>query len=136
MTMGIGLMLSVIGVLIASRVVPELDLLTTSSFFVAEFVSYPLIGICATATLVGADYPSSVRGKLQPLIARLAMIVIMFAVGGLTVRSLGDSTEFIVADRGPGIAQEERHILFSPFRQKLHEELTSTPGQGDPSSAR
>jgi O-antigen/teichoic acid export membrane protein len=89
MTMGIGLMLSVIGVLIASRVVPELDLLTTSSFFVAEFVSYPLIGICATATLVGADYPSSVRVKLQPLIARLAMIVIMFAVGGLTVRSLG-----------------------------------------------
>ena len=89
MTLGIGLLLSIVGVLIAGHVVPELDTLTALSFFIAEFVSFPMIGICATATLVGADYPSSVKVKLQPLIARLAMIVVLFIVGGLTVRSLG-----------------------------------------------
>lgn len=89
MTLGIGTLLSIIGVLIAGHVVPELDTLTALSFFIAEFVSFPMIGICATATLVGADYPSSVKVKLQPLVARLAMIVVLFMVGGLTVRSLG-----------------------------------------------
>jgi signal transduction histidine kinase len=71
--------------------------------------------------------------KLRVILNQLLANAIKFSSKGdirLTVRSLGDSTEFIVADRGPGIAQEERHILFSPFRQKLHEELTSTPGQG------
>ena len=89
MTLGIGALLSIVGILIASHVVPELHTLTSLSFFVAEFISFPIIGICATATLVGADYPASVRVKLQPLLARLMMIVTMFAVGGLTVQSLG-----------------------------------------------
>jgi signal transduction histidine kinase len=71
--------------------------------------------------------------KLRVILNQLLANAIKFSPKGdirLTVRSLGDSTEFIVADRGPGIAPEERHILFTPFRQKLHEELTSTPGQG------
>ena len=89
MTLGIGTVLSIIGVVIASHVVPELDTVTSLSFFIAEFVSFPMIGICATATLVGADYPSSVRVKLQPLIARLALIAILFIADALTVRSLG-----------------------------------------------
>lgn len=71
--------------------------------------------------------------KLRVILNQLLANAIKFSPAGdirLTVRSLGDATEFAVADRGPGIAREERSVLFTPFRQKLHEELTSTPGQG------
>jgi signal transduction histidine kinase len=71
--------------------------------------------------------------KLRVILNQLLANAIKFSSEGdirLTVRPLGDSTEFIVADRGPGIAREDRPVLFTPFRQKLHEELTSTPGQG------
>jgi signal transduction histidine kinase len=71
--------------------------------------------------------------KLRVILNQLLANAIKFSSQGdirLTVRSLGDSTEFVVADRGPGITREERQILFTPFRQKLHQELTSTPGQG------
>jgi signal transduction histidine kinase len=71
--------------------------------------------------------------KLRVILNQLLANAIKFSSAGdiqLTVRSLGDSTEFAVADRGPGISREDRPILFTPFRQKLHEHLASTPGQG------
>jgi signal transduction histidine kinase len=48
----------------------------------------------------------------------------------LMIRSEADRTDFILADRGPGISEQDLPLLLTPFRQRTDDSLATMPGQG------
>jgi signal transduction histidine kinase len=71
--------------------------------------------------------------KLRVILSQLLANAIKFTPQGdvdLIIRSESDRTEFVLADRGPGISEQELPLLLTPFRQRPDDTLASTPGQG------
>ena len=48
----------------------------------------------------------------------------------LEVRRSGKHIELLVRDHGPGVAPEQRRVLFQPFRKSAHDAARSAPGVG------
>jgi len=71
--------------------------------------------------------------KLRVILSQLLANAIKFTAQGdveLMIRSEGDHTDFVFADRGPGVSEQDLPILLTPFRQTPDDSLASTPGQG------
>jgi signal transduction histidine kinase len=71
--------------------------------------------------------------KLRVILSQLLANAIKFTPQGdidLLIRSESDRTEFVLADRGPGLSEQELPLLLTPFRQRPDDTLASTPGQG------
>ncbi len=71
--------------------------------------------------------------KLRAILTQLLINAVEFSPNGtvrLVVQSRAGRTEFAIADRGPGVDEEDLPILFVPFRQRRRELFASMPGQG------
>lgn len=71
--------------------------------------------------------------KLHVILSQLLANAIKFTPHGdveLMIRSEADHTDFVLADRGPGVSEQDLPLLLAPFRQSTRESLASTPGQG------
>ncbi|MEK7426247.1 MAG: polysaccharide biosynthesis C-terminal domain-containing protein [Actinomycetota bacterium] len=89
LTLIFGTALTVLGVVVASLVVPTLGLSTTSAIILLEFVSLPIGSIAFTTVQSIAGYIPATQLRLIPLVIRLAIIVVLSATDRLTVASLG-----------------------------------------------
>lgn len=88
-TLGIGTLLTVIGVLIASWVVPTLAISTIAAVILLEFVAQPIGQIAATTVQVTSGYTPSMQLRMIPLALRVIIIVTLHALGNLTITTLG-----------------------------------------------
>jgi signal transduction histidine kinase len=71
--------------------------------------------------------------KLRVILSQLLANAIKFTPQGdidLMIRSEADRTDFILADRGPGISEQDLPLLLTPFRQRTDDSLATMPGQG------
>lgn len=71
--------------------------------------------------------------KLRVILSQLLANAIKFTPQGdieLMIRSEADRTDFVLADRGPGVSEQDLPLLLAPFRQSPQDDLASTPGQG------
>jgi len=71
--------------------------------------------------------------KLRMILSQLLANAIKFTPRGdidLVIRSEGDHTDFIFADRGPGVSEQDLPLLLTPFRQDPDDAWASLPGQG------
>lgn len=71
--------------------------------------------------------------KLRVILTQLLANAIKFTPQGdvdLMIRSETDRTDFVLADRGPGVSEQELPLLLAPFRQLPDDPIASTPGQG------
>jgi signal transduction histidine kinase len=71
--------------------------------------------------------------KLRVILSQLLANAIKFTPRGdidLMIRSEADRTDFVLADRGPGISEQDLPLLLTPFRQLPDDPLACMPGQG------
>jgi O-antigen/teichoic acid export membrane protein len=87
-TILLGSMLAVIGVVIASHIVPELPLVSIGAIALLEFIAAPIGQIAAAAVLVRVSYAKAAQVRLIPIVARVIVVAILFALGRLTIQSL------------------------------------------------
>ncbi|MET0911495.1 MAG: oligosaccharide flippase family protein [Ilumatobacteraceae bacterium] len=88
-TLVIGTALTAVGVLIASWVVPTLALTTIGAVILLEFVSQPIGQIAATTVQVRSGYTPSMQLRIIPLALRVMIILVLHAMGQLTITTLG-----------------------------------------------
>lgn len=88
-TLIIGSLLTVVGVVIASWVVPTLGIATITAVILLEFVAQPIGQIAATTVQVSSGYTPSMQVRLIPLILRIAIIFTLHSLGHLTITTLG-----------------------------------------------
>ena len=82
-TLVIGTLLTAVGVLIASWVVPTLALTTIGAVILLEFVSQPVGQIAATTVQVTSGYTPSMQVRMIPLAGRV-IIILVLALDGPT----------------------------------------------------
>jgi O-antigen/teichoic acid export membrane protein len=97
MTLGIGLMLTLVGALIASRVVDGLAMTAVFAVLLLEFVSYPSVLIAANTVQIRDGYAASTPVRVIPILARIVAIFVLFAVGHLSILTLGITYLIITA---------------------------------------
>lgn len=71
--------------------------------------------------------------KLRVILSQLLANAIKFTPHGdveLMIRSEADRTDFILADRGPGVSEQDLSLFLAPFCQNREDSFASTPGQG------
>jgi O-antigen/teichoic acid export membrane protein len=90
-TVGSGFILTLVGVLLASRVVPALSIAAIASIAVVEFITAPIGQLAAAAVLVKTSYKNAAKIRLIPIVARLIVVIGLYASGHLTVAKLGIS---------------------------------------------
>jgi O-antigen/teichoic acid export membrane protein len=89
LTLLFGTALTILGVIVASLVVPSLPLTTTGAIILLEFVSLPLGSVAFTTVQSIAGYTPATQLRLIPLFIRLCIIITLSATGNLTVATLG-----------------------------------------------
>lgn len=92
----LGFLLTGAGWLIAAWVVETLDSVAIVSILLVEFVAAPLIQVAASTVQAGTNFTEAAKIRLRFLVARIAVIVVLFALDALTVANLG-ITMFVVA---------------------------------------
>jgi O-antigen/teichoic acid export membrane protein len=84
-----GLVLTVIGTLIAVLIVDGLTLWAIVPIMLLEFVSYPAILIAASTVQIEDGYALSARFRIVPIFFRIGIILVLYVIGHLTIASLG-----------------------------------------------
>ncbi|MBT2529642.1 sensor histidine kinase KdpD [Streptomyces sp. ISL-99] len=90
-----------------------------------EVVPMALVGVPAES--VGLDIPETLpmvavdRGLLERAVANIVENAVKYSPGGVPVSvaasALGDRVELRVADRGPGVPDDEKDRIFEPFQR-------------------
>jgi len=88
-TLVIGTLLTAVGVLIASWVVPTLALTTIGAVILLEFVSQPVGQIAATTVQVTSGFTPSMQLRMIPLGGRVIIILVLASMDRLTITTLG-----------------------------------------------
>ena len=89
LALGLGVVLCAIGWFISSFVVESLSQAAIISILLTEFITIPLIYVAAGTVQAGANFAGAARIRLAMVSTKLMVVVSLFAVGALTVTSLG-----------------------------------------------
>jgi O-antigen/teichoic acid export membrane protein len=85
MSLVLGSVLSVIGVLLALNIVEEISAVAAVTIVIGEFLVSPLSMIAAATLQSGSSFRDATKVRLATTIARTVVVVTLFAVGHLTV---------------------------------------------------
>jgi O-antigen/teichoic acid export membrane protein len=119
-----GLLMTVVGTILATFIVRELPLHAIIPIFLLEFVSYPAVLIAANTVQVREGYAKSTSIRLIPMIMRMVILIVLFAMDRLTIATLGAT--YLAATALLSIVQIRRvarryDIRFLPGRiEKAH----------------
>jgi O-antigen/teichoic acid export membrane protein len=91
MTLGVGVILTVIGTLIASHIVAGLAVYAIVLILVLEFISYPSVVLASTAVLARDGFAAGAKLRLIPIVLRIFIILGLYASGHLSIATLGGS---------------------------------------------
>lgn len=89
LSIGLGLILTVIGSAVAGWVVDGLTWIAIVSILLTEFVAAPLVQVAASTVQAATGFAESAKIRLQFLLARIVVLVVLFASDRLTVAALG-----------------------------------------------
>jgi O-antigen/teichoic acid export membrane protein len=84
-----GLLMTVVGTVLATFIVRELPLHAIIPIFLVEFVSFPAVLLAANTVQVRDGYAASTPVRLVPMLLRMAILIGLFATDRLTIASLG-----------------------------------------------
>jgi O-antigen/teichoic acid export membrane protein len=101
-----GLLMTVIGTILAIFIVRELPLYAIVPIFLLEFVSYPAVLIAANTVQCRDGYAASTPLRLVPMVMRIVILIVLFALDRLTIATLG--TTFLIATALLSIVQIRR----------------------------
>jgi O-antigen/teichoic acid export membrane protein len=91
MSLLIGALLTLVGVGIATRIIEGLSMVAIVSIVLAEFLTVPAAQIAATTVQSRSGFIPATRMRLLMTLARLVLIVALFALDQLSVATLGAS---------------------------------------------
>jgi O-antigen/teichoic acid export membrane protein len=85
MSLLLGSVLSVIGVLLALNIVEEISAVAAITIVIGEFLVSPLSMIAASTLQSGSSFRDATKVRLATTIARTTVVVTLYAIGHLTV---------------------------------------------------
>lgn len=89
MTLCIGVLLTFVGAGIASYVVRGLAMSAVFAVLLLEFVSVPCVNIAASVVQIRDGFAAATRVRLVPIGFRVAVIVVLWSIGHLSILTLG-----------------------------------------------
>jgi len=91
LSLAFGVALTVIGMVAALLIVEKVAVIAMAAILVTEFVTMPVVHVAATAVQAVDTFGASARIRLVVLVARIAVLSILFATDSLTIASLAVS---------------------------------------------
>lgn len=91
LTVLLGLSLTVVGGIIALRIVGSLGALAIFSILLIEFVTLPIMVVAATTVQSQGAFAASMRIRMTLAVGRVVVLLVLYFTGNLTVASFGVS---------------------------------------------
>jgi len=89
LVMAVGAVAAVVGTAIGNATIPIVPVTSIAAFMVAELIGSAAIEILASAVYARDGVAMAARYRVVPLVTKLCILVLLFSVDHLTIRSLG-----------------------------------------------